>query len=226
MRIEPVQQAQLWQTVAERLRAAIIAGDLQPGTKLVEASLAKQFEISRGPIREAIRDLARDGLVMELPRRGTVVSTLDIHDLIEVYAVREALEVAACRVIIRNSTESEIGDLELPLLALEATEDHLESVTHDLAFHGALVGLAGNSRAQAINQQMLNQTMVLLRTAAEVDAAHRTKATPAAHRDILTALIGRETAQAEIAVASHYRYAEERVFGALEGKNAMDQVGP
>lgn len=218
MKIEPVRQAQLWETVAERLRNAIVSGDLGPGTKLVEATLAEQFQISRGPVREAIRELAREGLVVELPRRGTVVSTLDIHDLIEVYGVREALEVAACGVIVRNANAREIEDLALPLEALEKTDDYLESVTHDLSFHRSIVGLAGNTRARAIYEQMLTQTMVLLRSAAEVDAAHRTKAAPSAHRAILSALIERDAAEAALAVSSHYRYAEERVFGALTAR--------
>ena len=92
-RPDPAVTVPLWESIAEFLRAAILSGELEPGSKLIETELAERFGTSRGPIREAIRELAREGLVTELPRRGTLVSTLTAHDLSEVYAVRQALEV-------------------------------------------------------------------------------------------------------------------------------------
>ena len=82
------------------MRTAILDGTLPSGTKLVESELADRFGTSRGPVREAIRELAREGLVAELPRRGTVVSTLTARDLAEVYAVREGLELTASKAVI------------------------------------------------------------------------------------------------------------------------------
>src|SRR5439155_2242489 len=113
-----VHQPQLWEAVLERMRTAILAGDLAPGSKLVETELAERFGTSRGPVREAIRELAREGLVVELPRRGTVVTTLTARDLAEVYAVREALEVAASRSVIASAGDGELRGLERHLAAL------------------------------------------------------------------------------------------------------------
>jgi DNA-binding GntR family transcriptional regulator len=205
----------LWESVADRIRAAILSGELEPGSKLIETDLAERFGTSRGPIREAIRELAREGLVTELPRRGTLVSTLTAHDLSEVYAVRQALEVAASRTVIAGAGDEELRGLGTHLLALESPPPgagYLDQAVHDLAFHRSLVALARNERMAVMYEQMLTQTMLLLRTAALENPALRTDLRRAAHRDILRALLDREEAAARTALEAHYRYAEERLF--------------
>jgi DNA-binding GntR family transcriptional regulator len=205
----------LWESVAELIRAAILSGELEPGSKLIETDLAERFGTSRGPIREAIRELAREGLVTELPRRGTLVSTLTAHDLSEVYAVRQALELAASRVVIARAGDEELRALETHLLALESPPPgagYLDQAVHDLAFHRSLVALARNERMAVMYEQMLTQTMLLLRTAALENPALRTDLRRAAHRDILRALLDRDEVTARAALEAHYRYAEERLF--------------
>jgi DNA-binding GntR family transcriptional regulator len=205
----------LWENIAELIRAAILSGELEPGSKLIETELAERFGTSRGPIREAIRELAREGLVTELPRRGTLVSTLTAHDLSEVYAVRQALEVAASRVVIARAAEEELQALETHLEALESPPPgagYLDQAVHDLAFHRSLVALARNERMSTMYEQMLTQTMLLLRTASLENPALRTDLRRAAHRDILQALIDRDEGAARAALEAHYRYAEERLF--------------
>jgi DNA-binding GntR family transcriptional regulator len=214
-----VRQPQLWEAVAERLRAAILGGDLPAGSKLVEAELAEQFGTSRGPVREAIRELARERLVAELPRRGTVVSTLTTRDLVEVYAVREALEIGASKTLIDRRSDAELQELESYLEAMEEAwetrEDYLVGAVHDLAFHRAVLTLAGNERMAAVYDQMLTQTMLLLRTAAATNPMLRTGIKRFAHRDIYDALLARDTERTRVAVEAHYRYAEERLFSGL-----------
>jgi DNA-binding GntR family transcriptional regulator len=205
----------LWENIADLIRAAILSGELEPGSKLIETDLAERFGTSRGPIREAIRELAREGLVTELPRRGSLVSTLTAHDLSEVYAVRQALEVAASRVVIARARDDELHALETHLEALESPPPgagYLDQAVHDLAFHRSLVALARNERMATMYEQMLTQTMLLLRTASLENPALRTDLRRAAHRDILQALIDRDEAAARAALEAHYRYAEERLF--------------
>ena len=197
------------------MRAAILSGEFEPGSKLIETELAERFGTSRGPIREAIRELAREGLVTELPRRGTLVSTLTAHDLSEVYAVREALEVAASRIGIARAGDEELRALEMHLIALESPPPgagYLDQAVHDLAFHRSLVALARNERMAVMYEQMLTQTMLLLRTAALENPSLRTDLRRAAHRDILRALRDRDESAAQAALEAHYRYAKERLF--------------
>jgi DNA-binding GntR family transcriptional regulator len=205
----------LWENIAELIRAAILSGELEPGSKLIETELAERFGTSRGPIREAIRELSREGLVTELPRRGSLVSTLTAHDLSEVYAVRQALEVAASRVVIARAGDDELHAIEAHLVALESPPPgagYLDQAVHDLAFHRALVALARNERMATMYEQMLTQTMLLLRTASLENPALRTDLRRAAHRDILQALLDRDEDAARAALEAHYRYAEERLF--------------
>jgi DNA-binding GntR family transcriptional regulator len=214
--IEPVGGQPLWQTVLERLRAAILDGELRPGEKLVETDLAERLGTSRGPVREAIRELVREGLVMEFPRRGNVVSTLTANDLIEVYAVREALETAVARLVATQVTENALAELDAWLDRLEhGPGDYLEKSVSDLAFHRTLVALAGNRRMTAINEQMLSQTAHLLRIAGEVSPALQAPMRPEAHRKIVAGLRARDADAVREAIATHYRYAEERLFPGL-----------
>lgn len=200
------------------MREAILSGELGAGSKLREADLAERFGTSRGPIREAIRELVREGLVVEFDRRGNVVSTLTARDLAEVYGVREALEVAASRLAVERADDEAIRALEQHLEAFErgAGGDYLANSAHDLAFHRTLVALAGNKRMAAIYDRMLTQTAHLLRTAAEANPTLQTTIRPSAHRDILDALAARSADRAREAIEAHYSYAEERLFPGLE----------
>jgi DNA-binding GntR family transcriptional regulator len=214
--IEPIGRPPLWQSVLERLRAAILDGELRAGQKLVETDLAERFGTSRGPIREAVRELVREGLAVEIPRRGNVVSTLTARDLAEVYGVREALEAAAVRQVVERADAAALDELGRHLDAFERADgDYLVNSAHDLAFHRALVAFAGNERMTAINEQMLTQTAHLLRAAAEGNPTLQSAMRPSVHRDILAALRARDGDAAAAAVAAHYRTAEQRLFPGL-----------
>lgn len=199
------------------MRSEILAGELRPGTKLVERVLAERYGTSRGPVREALRELAREGLVVELPRRGTVVSTLTARDLMEVYAVREALELGAAKEALGRIDAGAVDELGRRLDALEESweqGDYLDAAEHDLAFHRQLVSLAANSRLAAMYEQMLTTTSLLLRTAAQTSPGLREPMDPEVHRRIVSALEIRKFDQVRAAVEDHYRYAHERLFAA------------
>ncbi len=198
------------------MRSAIIGGSLSAGSKLIESELAEHFGTSRGPIREAIRELSREGLVAEVPRRGTVVSTLTARDLAEVYAIREGLELTASRSVIDRAGDAELEDLAEPLRAMEAarrsTPDYAAIAEHDFVFHRRLVALAGNRRMDEINETMLALTGLLLRTAAEANPTLRSDLDRPVHEAMLGALRARDHRRASEAIEAHYRYAEERLF--------------
>jgi DNA-binding GntR family transcriptional regulator len=202
--------------VADALREAIVSGGIAAGANLVEADLADRFAVSRGPVRDALRELAREGLVVDVPRRGTVVSTLTQTDLQEVYSVREALEIAAAQWAIERAPEAGIAGLEGRLVSMEAAwargAEYSESLAEDLAFHRELVALSANGRIIPFYEQMLSQTQLLARTAAQSHPTLRQGMDPSAHRDIYAALLDRDLARARVAIASHYVYAQERLF--------------
>lgn len=201
------------------MRSAILTGEIPAGEKLVETTLAQRYGTSRGPIREAMRELARQGLVVELPRRGNVVATLTSRDLVEVYEVRAALERGAGQAAIRRATDAELRSLEAAVEPMERAWEHdawsLESVELDFAFHRALLALARNERMATTYEHMLSQNTHLLRTAAEANPTLRSGIEPRVHRDIVAALVARDEAAADAAIDAHYRLAEERLFAQL-----------
>jgi DNA-binding GntR family transcriptional regulator len=219
-----VRVPQLWEAVAAKLRAAILDGSLPAGTKLVESELAERFGTSRGPVREAIRELAREGLVAELPRRGSVVSTMTARDLAEIYAIREGLELSASRAVVTRAGVAGLTSLEDSLELMEQVRgsgaDYGVIAEHDFDFHRRLVSLAGNRRMAEINETMLTQSAVLLRLAAEVNPTLRSDLDRPVHQELVDALRARDLERAQRAVGAHYRYAEERLFAQFAGRPA------
>ena len=216
--IEHFRTPPLWEPFSSGCVEAILSGELTSGGQARRVDLAERFGTSRGPIREAIRELVREGLVVEFARRGNVVSTLTARDLAEVYGVREALEVAASRLAVERADEQLCGCSSSTWWRSRAEQvsGYLANSAHDLAFHRTLVALAGNHRMTEIYEQMLTQTAHLLRTAAEANPTLQTTIRPSAHRDILDALGARDADRAREAIEAHYRYAEERLFPGLE----------
>jgi DNA-binding GntR family transcriptional regulator len=140
----------LTEKVYALLRAAIIAGELEPGSKLVEQSLADQLQVSRVPVREAMPMLEAEGLVKAIPRRGTFVARLTIADVHDLFDLRENLEVLAAR---RAAERADMMDVlqvaelrEVLLLnrAAVAEGDPRAISRTSAAFHRCIVDLSGN----------------------------------------------------------------------------------
>lgn len=207
---------QLWEEVASRLREAVLSGALPAGADLVESDLAERFNVSRGPIRDALRELVREGLLADLPRRGTVVATLGTADLREVYAVREGLETVAARLAIARAEDTDVQRIGIHVDRMEEAWDrgaeYADSLAEDLAFHRGLVALSHNARVVEMYDRMLAQTELLVRSAAAANPrlAHAMKRS--AHRDIQDGILSRDPDRARIAIADHYAYAVERLF--------------
>lgn len=135
--------------VADQIRSAIKSGKLQPGERLIETDLANDMQISRHPIREAIRYLEKEGLVTTTPFKGAKVTTFSEQDLEEFYTLRLALEELAIRTLVKNLDDDKIKKLELSLKEMKRLADKGELkkyVEADLAFHGRICELCGHQR--------------------------------------------------------------------------------
>jgi DNA-binding GntR family transcriptional regulator len=150
----------LWQRVYEHLREEILSEHLEPGAELLEVPLSEELGVSRGPIREAIGRLAAEGLVTVRPRRGAVVRSLSKDEFLELYQVREALEMLAVRLAVPKLEPDDVAQLEQ---LIEAMSGHAErdEVTEffaaNLAFHGRLFAASGNTKLQELYAQLLGQ---------------------------------------------------------------------
>ncbi len=107
----PAEARTMRDMVYRALRKAIFEEELKAGDRLVETKLAEMMGVSRTPVREALQKLETEGLVKHLPRRGVVVQGIQIEDVIEIYAIREALETAAVSFIVDHITPAEKKEL-------------------------------------------------------------------------------------------------------------------
>lgn len=138
----------LVELATDRLRSEILSGALVPGERLVEEQLTQRFQISRAPLREALRLLMEQGLVEHLPRRGARVKTYSDRDFDELFAVRNALERFALTQTGGQGLEGlDLTGVESSLETLRdaaSRSDRLAASNAHRAFHLALVALAGN----------------------------------------------------------------------------------
>jgi DNA-binding GntR family transcriptional regulator len=104
--------ATMAERVFEEIQDAIVRGELAPGTRLAEPDLARQYGVSRGPLREALQRLEARHLVERIPHVGARVAALSFERLIDIYRAREALEGMACRLATEYGSEAELAALE------------------------------------------------------------------------------------------------------------------
>lgn len=150
----PVEQGLLGGQVGDDLRRLIIGGQLEPGTHLVEGALAERFDVSRGPVRDALRQLEAEGLV-ESRRRGVFVKGFTRDDLAELYSLREAIESLALSLAIgREDTDWSAAEAAVIRMTEAAQGRDLEELAMaDLDFHTELYKLSGHSRVWKIWEQ-------------------------------------------------------------------------
>jgi len=144
----------LGQHVVDHLRRLIITGELRPETHLVEAQLSRAFDVSRGPVRDALRQLETEGLV-ESRRRGVFVIGLTLDDIDELYVLRRLLEIEAVRLCLaRDDVEHAAARAALERMdSAAAVQDAEAFATADLDFHSAFYLAAGHRRLESIWQQ-------------------------------------------------------------------------
>jgi len=145
------ESATLADRVFEQLRRAIVEGEIAPGSKISEPEMAARFGISRGPLREAMRQLESTNLVERRPNLGARVVTLTSERLIEIYVVREALEGMAARLAAEHMADEAIEELK-DLLARhrrEVASEYWQAYFQkegDMDFHYRIVHGSGNQR--------------------------------------------------------------------------------
>jgi DNA-binding GntR family transcriptional regulator len=154
----PLPETSAADLVADRLREAILDGTLRPGDRLVETDLAERFAVSRGPIREAIRLLAPEGLVVLRRNRGAVVASPSFDDVLEVYAARLSLGTLALThaVETRAGATPRFAEADSLLTAMRSPDvqaDAQAMLEADLAFQDAVLSLSGLPRISTMLEQ-------------------------------------------------------------------------
>lgn len=135
--------------VFENLRTAILDGNLKAGQRLMEVQLAEQLGVSRTPIREAIRKLELEGLVVMLPRKGAYVANMSFKDLIDVLEIRASLEGLAASLASERRRDEDIVELERVAKEFEKSvrEANIDDVLKkDVEFHEKIFIMANNKK--------------------------------------------------------------------------------
>jgi DNA-binding GntR family transcriptional regulator len=146
-----IRRSLLGDEIAELLRKAIFRGQLQPGERLNEITLAQRLNVSRAPLREAFWRLSEQGLVARLPRQGVSVTVLTPGDVVEIYDIRIPLESTAARRVVerRDAGSADIGAIErayADMLQTSESGDLVEYLAADFRFHRTIWNESGNSR--------------------------------------------------------------------------------
>lgn len=135
--------------VFNTLRQAILRGELKPGERLMEIQLANKLGVSRTPIREAIRKLELEGLVLMIPRKGAEVADITEKSLMDVLEVRKALEELSVRLTCDRITKEEIGELKVAAEGFRETlnsDDITEIAEADVRFHDVIYAATKNQK--------------------------------------------------------------------------------
>ncbi len=193
--------------VFDQMQHAIVEGDIAPGSKISEPELAKQYDISRSTLREALNRLEKCHLIERKPNVGSRVVECTIEGLLEIYVVREALEGMACRQAAMNMTDDEIADMQA-MLKQHANVQALKDGTAyyqeegDLDFHYKVI--LGSHNQQLINI-LCGQLYHLVRMYRIQFGMNSPRATRAfsEHSHIIQAIADRDGELAELLMRRH-----------------------
>jgi DNA-binding GntR family transcriptional regulator len=200
----------LAEQVRDSLFAAISSGDLAPGTRLREIPLSEHFGLSKTPVREALRMLEAEGLVVVHPRRGAVVTSLDEAEISNLYELRLVLEIAAVRRAAQSGNQpTEAAALRTEMGGYLDEEPQINFHRLDVRFHRSISDLGGNPEL-AITLMRVHQRIQSVRVRCQVPGrlriAHRQ------HGRIVTAIRKGDADAAEEAITEHVRSACEHVL--------------
>ena len=206
----------LAEDAADRIREQILSGGFAQGEHLVEAKIAEQLAISRGPVREAFKLLRAEGLLNEEPRRGTFVVSLNADDVREIYGLRAAVEARAARLLARSKNPDALARLRGLADDIDAavgSGDEAAVSRADLAFHQGLCELSGNSRILEVFDRYVPTLRALLRL--DQRELRSLDEVSAQHRPLVDAIEAGEEETAARLLAEHAEQAGELIAGLL-----------
>ncbi|WP_119698541.1 GntR family transcriptional regulator [Microbacterium halotolerans] len=193
--------------VAEILREAITTGDLEPGQKLTELELAAQLGTSRAPVREALRQLEQEGLVVSYPYRGTEVLGVSQEEIENVLVpIRMALERFAFDKAMSAATDDDIAGLNAIIDSMDAAAsegDLARLADDDIRFHEAIVVLSGQQHCLQIWRTIQPRVRAYFRRDANYYGDSHAVADQ--HRDLIRALRSGDTERGLQAITEHIR---------------------
>ncbi|HEX9343136.1 MAG TPA: GntR family transcriptional regulator [Actinomycetota bacterium] len=197
--------------VRDTLRRAILSGALAGGTRLVQADIAAQLNVSTTPVREALRDLAADGLIRFDPHRGGVVNTIDAAEFQEIYEIRKRLEPYAVRRAAERISAKDLDAAAALAAAMEAEPDPGAWTELNWRFHGMLVQAARSPRLLSVVKSAQDAAALYVARSLQ-ETPSRVEQGNAEHRALLEAMRRRDGDTVERILVEHL----EGTLGALK----------
>lgn len=193
------------QRVTEELRQLILSGFYKPGSKIGQEALADRFGTSRLPVREALRRLENDGLVVLVPNSGAWVARLDLNECVELYKMRERLEPLAIRESVLKMTDEHVALIENLVWRVEQSKDAEEFLRRDREFHLACYSPAGMQRLLAMTERFWHTTQHYRRAFVGLFGPEGDAITQYEHRLLIAAMKRRDADEAERILFGHIR---------------------
>lgn len=210
--------------VFNTLRKAILKGELKPGERLMEIALAERLGVSRTPVREAMRKLELEGLVVMIPRRGAQVANITEKDLNDVLEVRMALENLSIENACKKMTEEQLAELKKAAKVFEATMEEgnlVNLVEADVAFHEVIYQSSDNCR---LNQVLNNLREQIYRYRVEYLKEEETrKLLVKEHDEIYEAIRNRDVKTAQEISYQHIENQREAIIRSIREENDSRQ---
>ncbi len=202
---KPAAVRNLPEQIAATLQHAILSGSLKAGAHLVEAGIAEQMRTSRGPVRDALLLLERDGLIVKLPNRGARVLHFDARALREATTLRAVLEEFAVMVLVSRLTPEELRRLEalVDKMELAARRNAVREFNSlDYRFHEAICEACGHHLLHEVWSSMARRIRTFLGTSNVVSG--NLPEVAARHRVIYRALAARKRSEARRTIRAHF----------------------
>ena len=220
LRVNMNEYLPLRDVVFNTLRQAILKGEFQPGERLMEIQLAQRLGVSRTPIREAIRKLELEGLVVMIPRKGAEVAKITEKNMRDVLEVRLALEKLAIELACQRITDEEIKQLEISSQQFYQTtvsKDLLTMAQADERFHDVIYNATKNKRLiQMLNnlrEQMYRYRIEYIKDIETHEGLVKE------HEDILQALREKNLEAASAMIQNHIENQTTAISGFIHGQN-------
>lgn len=209
--------------VQSAIEQMIMNGELRGGDKVNEISLSERFGTSRGPLREACRALAQEGLLIAIPNRGVFVRELDLREALEVYDVRSALDELMGRLIAERVTDAQVKELHdlIDKMDRAAAARDLESYyPTNLEFHNRLLAYANNRRLERLYRSLIKELHLFRRKGLLQSGSMRISNEE--HRQIVQSIESRDPVAASVSMKSHVLAAKQRLLAAVEAERAQE----
>jgi len=216
----PIAKAALHEQVANRLRQMLVENRIAPGAKLNERELAELLQVSRTPLREAIKMLAAEGLVELLPNRGAIAVSLTEADVLNTFEVIAGLEAQSGELAAERITEDEFNEIQamhFEMLAAYTRRDLSTYYSLNARIHSAINAAAKNPVLTAVYNQV-NARLQALRFRTNQDEAKWKRALKE-HEQMILALAARDPKAMREVLATHLRNKRDTVLEQLRAMN-------